>query len=203
MDPATAATIRGVLHNAASIRAIASVVMVESSSFDVLVDHTDISSGWATESGNLAESDTPTIDRISIRLHELSAMPKASQRLLDDSAFDIEGWLADRIAGKFARAEAAAFINGDGVDKPRGFLDHPKVDDAIWEWDNLGYIATGADGDFASVNAADSIVDLVYALGASYRANAVFRHELENRRCRAQDERCRWPLPVVGRSGLW
>jgi len=140
----------------------------------VLVDHTDISSGWATESGNLAESDTPTIDRISIRLHELSAMPKASQRLLDDSAFDIEGWLADRIAGKFARAEAAAFINGDGVDKPRGFLDHPKVDDAIWEWDNLGYIATGADGDFASVNAADSIVDLVYALGASYRANAVF-----------------------------
>ncbi|CUX81540.1 MAG: gene transfer agent major capsid protein [Roseibaca calidilacus] len=174
VDPATAATIRGVLHNAASIRAIASVVMVESSSFDVLVDHTDISSGWATESGNLAESDTPTIDRISIRLHELSAMPKASQRLLDDSAFDIEGWLADRIAGKFARAEAAAFINGDGVDKPRGFLDHPKVDDAIWEWDNLGYIATGADGDFASVNAADSIVDLVYALGASYRANAVF-----------------------------
>ncbi|WP_296641047.1 phage major capsid protein [Roseinatronobacter sp.] len=174
VDPATSDTIRGVLHNAASIRAIASVVMVESTSFDVLVDHTDISSGWATESGSVAESDTPTIDRISIRLHELSAMPKASQRLLDDSAFDIEGWLANRIAGKFARAEAAAFINGDGVDKPRGFLDHAAVDDAIWEWDNLGYIATGADGDFASINAADSIVDLVYALGASYRANAVF-----------------------------
>ncbi|MCC1481455.1 phage major capsid protein [Roseibaca sp. Y0-43] len=174
VDPATAATIRGVLHNAASIRAIASVVMVESTSFDVLVDHTDISSGWATESGSVAESDTPTIDRISIRLHELSAMPKASQRLLDDSAFDIEGWLADRIAGKFARAEAAAFINGDGVDKPRGFLNHTAVDDALWDWGNLGYIATGADGDFAATNAADSIVDLVYALGASYRANAVF-----------------------------
>ena len=47
-------------------------------------------------------------------------MPKASQRLLDDSAFDIEGWLAGRIADKFARAEAAAFISGDGVDKPKG-----------------------------------------------------------------------------------
>jgi HK97 family phage major capsid protein len=174
VDPATAETIRGVLHATASIRAIASVVTVESSSFDVLVDHTDVSTGWATEAGSVAESDTPSIDRISVRLHELSAMPKASQRLLDDSAFDIEGWLADRIANKFARAEASAFINGDGVDKPRGFLDHTAVADASWSWSNLGYIATGNAGDFAAVNASDAIVDLVYALSATYRANAVF-----------------------------
>ncbi|MGP9790101.1 phage major capsid protein [Roseinatronobacter sp. NSM] len=174
VDPETAQAIRGVLHATASIRAIASVVTVESTSFDVLVDHTDVSTGWATEALATAESDTPKIDRIPIRLHELSAMPKASQRLLDDSAFDIEGWLAARIASKFARAEAAAFISGDGVDKPRGFLTHTDIPDEIWEWGNLGYIATGAAGDFASTNAADAIVDLVYALGASYRANAVF-----------------------------
>jgi HK97 family phage major capsid protein len=48
------------------------------------------------------------------------------------------------------------------------------VPEATWSWTNLGYIATGADGDFASVNASDSIVDLVYALNATYRANAVF-----------------------------
>jgi HK97 family phage major capsid protein len=76
-------------------------------------------------------------------------MPKASQRLLDDSAFDIEGWLAERIADRFARAEAAAFIHGDGVDKPRGFLDHTAVaDNASLGWGNLGYVATGAAGDF-------------------------------------------------------
>lgn len=174
VDPETASVIRGVLSATASIRAISSVVTVESTSFDVLVDHTDVSSGWATETGAVPESDTPKIDRIPIRLHELSAMPKASQRLLDDSAFDIEGWLAGRIASKFARAEAAAFIHGDGADKPRGFLDHDTIEDAAWEWGNLGYIATGADGDFASTNAADAIVDLVYALDATYRANGVF-----------------------------
>ena len=59
----------------------------------------------------MAETDTPLIDRITIPLHELSALPKASQRLLDDSAFDIEAWLAGRIADKFARAEAAAFVS--------------------------------------------------------------------------------------------
>ena len=35
--------------------------------------------------GHHAETATPMIDRISIPLHELSALPKASQRLLDDS----------------------------------------------------------------------------------------------------------------------
>ncbi len=174
VDPETAAAIRSVLTSTASIRAIASVVTVEATSFDVLVDHTDVSTGWATETGTVAESDTPKIDRIPIRLHELSAMPKASQRLLDDSAFDIEGWLAGRIAAKFARAEAAAFISGDGVDKPRGFLDHDTVAEADWDWGEIGYIATGEAGDFASSNPADAIVDLVYALDATYRANAVF-----------------------------
>jgi HK97 family phage major capsid protein len=60
------------------------------------------------------------------------------------------------------------------VDKPTGFLTHPTAADASWSWGNLGYVITGADGDFAALNPADAIVDLVYALGARYRANASF-----------------------------
>jgi HK97 family phage major capsid protein len=88
----------------------------------------------------------------------------------DDSAFDIEGWLAGRIANKFARAEAAAFVNGDGVDKPKGFLTHAAVDNDIWTWGNLGYVPTEVDGDLTP----DAIIELVYALGAQYRANGAF-----------------------------
>ena len=174
VDPETSARIRGVLKSTSSLRAIANVVQVEATSFDVLVDHTDLGSGWATETAALAETGTPQIDRISIPLHELAAMPKASQRLLDDSAFDVEGWLAERIADKFARAEAQAFVAGDGVDKPKGFLTHATVDNILWAWGSLGYVPTGADGDFAPTNASDSIIDLVYALDAEYRANASF-----------------------------
>ncbi|WP_456388453.1 phage major capsid protein [Profundibacter sp.] len=174
VDPQTAETIQSVLNSAASMRSIANVVNVEATSYDVLIDHTDIGAGWADEATATAETGTPSIDRISIALHELSALPKASQRLLDDSAFDIEGWLAGRIADKFSRAEAAAFVNGDGSDKPRGFLDHTSVADGSWTWGNLGYIATGVDGDFDGINPADSIIDLVYALGAQYRAGATF-----------------------------
>lgn len=174
VDPQTAEAIRSSLKSSSSIRAIANVVQVEATSFDVLIDHTDLGSGWATEAGTITETATPQIERISIPLHELSAMPKASQRLLDDSAFDIEGWLAGRIADKFSRAEASSFISGDGLDKPKGFLAHAKTAEASWAWGNLGYIATGAAGDFASANAVDAVVDLVYALDATYRANATF-----------------------------
>jgi HK97 family phage major capsid protein len=174
VDPQTAESIKSMLVSTSSIRAIANVVNVESSSFDVLIDRTEVGSGWATELGAQLETSTPTIERISIRLHELSAMPKASQRLLDDSAFDVEGWLAGKIAMRFIRAEAAAFVSGDGIDKPKGFLLPAKVANASWAWGSLGYVATGAASDFAATNAADAIINLVYALSATYRANATF-----------------------------
>ncbi|WP_116597063.1 phage major capsid protein [Primorskyibacter marinus] len=171
VDPVTSASVNSVLATTASIRAIANVVNVEATSYDVLIDTTEMGAGWASEAGPSTETGTPIVDRIAIPLHELSALPKASQRLLDDAAFDIEGWLAGRIADKFARAEAAAFISGDGNDKPTGFLSHPTVDNDVWSWGNIGYVPTGADGGFAG---ADALIDLVYSLGAEYRANATF-----------------------------
>ena len=174
VDPVTASQIVGVLRSSASIRTIANVVQVEASAFDVLVDHTDIGAGWANETAERTETGTPQVDRISIPLHELSALPKASQRLLDDSAFDVEGWLAQRIADKFSRAEASAFVAGDGFDKPTGFLNYPKVDNEVFAWGSLGYVPTGVEGDFDAADPADAVVDLVYSLGARYRANASF-----------------------------
>lgn len=174
VDPQTSDRIMGVLRAASSIRAVATVAVVEAGVYDVLVDHTDIGAGWTTETGSVMETDTPQIERISIPLHELSASPKASQRLLDDSAFDIEGWLAERIADRFTRAENAAFVNGDGVDKPTGFLSYSTLPNDSWAWGNLGYVPTGTAGDFSSVDPSDAIVDLIYSLGAEYRVNASF-----------------------------
>ena len=175
VDPQTSDTVRGVLDSTTSIRRIATVVNVEATSFDVLVDHGARGYGWSSETEVRTDvADAPQVARISIRLHELSAMPKASQRLLEDAAFDVEGWLAQRIAETFARAEADAFVGGDGVDKPKGFLRNPKIRDADWAWESLGYVATGQAGGFGGPDPAEALVDLVYALGAQYRANATF-----------------------------
>lgn len=174
VDPRTADTVKSMLVATGSIRSIASVVTVDASNFDVLIDRSDVGTGWVTETGSVSETATPLIERISIRLHQLAAMPKASQRLLDDSAFDVEGWLAEKIASRFIRSESAAFVNGDGVDKPKGFLLPAKVANASWTWGSLGYVPSGAAADFPATNAVDCIVNLVYALAAPYRANATF-----------------------------
>lgn len=174
LDPVTSQSIHSVMRGAGTLRSVASLVEVSATSYDVLVDYTDLGATWASETGSLSDTTTPQVDRISIALHDLSALPKISQRLLDDSAFDIEGWLSGRIAEKFMRAESDAFINGDGSDKPRGILDHTIVADSVAVWGELGYIPTGAAGALDSSDPADALVDLVYALEAKYRANGAF-----------------------------
>ncbi|ATQ57471.1 phage major capsid protein [Paracoccus yeei] len=172
--PTVALQVQEALNSMASLRKVANVVTVESANFEMLVDMGDIASGWATEAAAQAETGTATVTRVVIPVHELSAMPKASQRLLDDAAFDVESWLAGRIADKFIRAEATAFISGDGTNKPKGFLTHARAANATATNVQIGTIASGATGDFAATNPANALIDLVYALGAQYRANATF-----------------------------
>jgi HK97 family phage major capsid protein len=174
LDQQTARQIAAVRGGADSIRGIATVVAVEAGSYEALVDHDDIGTAWATESGVMAETPTPTLTRIVIPLHEIAAMPRASQRLLDDSAFDVECWLSRCIADRFARAESAAFVTGDGANKPKGFLSHPTAPASSAPWGSIGYVASGAPGGFGGSDPSDAIVDLVYSLGARYRTNAVF-----------------------------
>jgi HK97 family phage major capsid protein len=74
----------------------------------------------------------------------------------------------------FAEQEGAAFVNGDGTNKPKGFLASTIVADSAWSWGNLGYVASGAAGAFAAASPSDALVDLVYSLRAGYRQNASF-----------------------------
>ena len=171
--PQVAETVQMVLSTASSLRKLANVVTVESATYEVLVDKNDMGAGWATETV-APETSAPGVERIVIPVHELSAMPKASQRLLDDAAFDVESWLAEKIADKFSRAEAAAFIKGDGVDKPRGLLAYPTAEDGTETEGQIGVVGTGEFGAFLPSTGADALVDLVYALDADYRANGCF-----------------------------
>lgn len=57
---------------------------------------------------------------------------------------------------------------------------------------------TGAAADFATTNAADCIINLACAK-CGLPGERHLRDELEDRGRGAQDEGCRWPLPVVGR----
>jgi HK97 family phage major capsid protein len=130
--------------------------------------------GWVGETDARAQTASPTLDSLSFPAMELYAMPAATAALLEDSAVNIDEWLAGEVDQVFASQEGAAFVNGDGTNKPKGFLQYTTVANASWTWGNIGYIASGAAGAFPASNPSDVLVDLIYAVKAGYRQNAVF-----------------------------
>ncbi|MGQ0660232.1 phage major capsid protein, partial [Sphingosinicella sp.] len=158
------------------IRAIANVVRVGSAGYRKLVTTGGTPSGWAAEGGARAETDTPDFAEIAPPFGDLYANPAASQAMLDDAAFDVEAWLAEEIAVEFARAEGAAFVSGDGTNKPKGFLAAPNSadPDATRAFGTLQFIRTGVAGGFPASAPQDKLIDLVQSLRTPYRQGAAF-----------------------------
>jgi HK97 family phage major capsid protein len=138
--------------------------------------------GWVGETDVRAQTAAATLDSISFPAMELYAMPAATATLLEDSAVNIDEWLAGEVEQVFAVQEGAAFVAGDGTNKPKGFLSYTNVANATWTWGNIGYIATGSAGAFPASNPSDVLVDLIYALKAGYRQNG---HFVMNRKTQA------------------
>ena len=155
------------------IRAIAQVVQTGSAGYRKLVTQGGAASGWVSEIAARPETDTPIFAEIAPPSGELYANPAASQAMLDDADFDLESWLASEIAMEFARAEGAAFVNGDGVNRPRGFLQAPvsAVGDTTRPFGTVQYVgsgnATGFDGEPDA-----KLIDLVHTLKAGHRQGA-------------------------------
>ncbi|HSP24987.1 MAG TPA: phage major capsid protein, partial [Saliniramus sp.] len=156
------------------IRAIAGNRMISGGLYKVAHSISGPASGWVSETAARPQTDSPTLAELSVPAMELYAMPAATQTLLDDAIVDIDQWIAEEVETAFAEQEGAAFITGNGVNKPRGFFDYDAVADSAWEWGKLGFVASGAVGDFAAGDPSDALVDLIYALKAGYRQNASF-----------------------------
>jgi HK97 family phage major capsid protein len=152
------------------IRQIANVVTVGNDAFEVLADATEAAAAWVTEAQARAETATPTFNKIRIPVQELAASPRASQRLLDDSSFDMEAFLAAEVAGKFARLENTAFVSGTGTGQPRGFLTYA----AGTAWGQIEQVKTGVAGAWPASNPADILLDLMTKLKSSYLNGAAW-----------------------------
>jgi HK97 family phage major capsid protein len=156
------------------IRSLAAVREISGSTLKKAFSTTGPAVGWVNEIGARPQTNSQVLADLSFPAAELYAMPSATQALLDDGAIDIEQWIADEVEAVFAEKEGQAFVAGDGVDKPKGFLAYPSVANSAWSWGNLGYIPTGGLGAFGSTNPSDQLMDLIYALKGGYRQNATF-----------------------------
>jgi len=148
------------------IRQFAAIENIGSDSIELIADENEAGFGWVGEQETRPETTTPDIGKRVIHAHEQYAEPRATQKLLDDAGFDVEGWLAGKVAERFARAEATAFVTGDGVARPRGFTTYPNGT-------STGQIEqiTSATTDVISHN---DVYNLIYAVKSPYLANARF-----------------------------
>ena len=167
VTPAMSAEIVKKVFESSPIRQLASVQTIGTDSLEIMEDLNEASSGWVGESESRSETNTPQIAKIVIPVHELYAMPKASQKFLDDASINVEAWLTEHVAAKFARDEATAFISGNGVNKPKGILSYTSGTTLPT---TIEQVVTGS----AAAITADGLIDLVYALKEPYKANATF-----------------------------
>jgi HK97 family phage major capsid protein len=172
VDPDTSGRIIKKIFETSPVRQYASVQVISTDALEGLRDLDETTFGWVGETSSRVETSTPQLEKWRIPVHEMYAEPRATQKLVDDMAIDLEGWLADKVADKFARAENTAFVNGTGVDQPRGFLTYPAGTT------NPGQVqqkTTGANGAFgADPDGGDALINMIHALKSQYRANGVF-----------------------------
>ncbi|MEL6220403.1 MAG: phage major capsid protein, partial [Pseudomonadota bacterium] len=167
-------TIDRVLTITSTVRAVARVMRISGRSYKKFVNRGGSTAVWVGEKDARPETATPRLAGIEFVLQELSASPATTQRLLDDAALDIAQWLADEVSIEFTEAEGAAFVSGDGVNKPKGFLAYPTVVNTNYAWGKIGFEKSGNASAFADTDPGNALIDLVYALRAGYRQNGQF-----------------------------
>jgi HK97 family phage major capsid protein len=150
------------------MRQLASVMTIGSDTYEVILDNDEAASGWVGESAPRPNTGTPGLGKLTIYCNELYANPKATQKILDDAGIDMEAWLGQKVADKFARDEATAFVSGNGVNKPKGFLSYAAGTDIGLQ--QIQQVVTG----HATAFTYDGMVDLQNSLKEPYQVNATF-----------------------------
>ncbi len=162
------------LGNISPIRRLAAVREISGNVYKKPFMTAGAAAGWVGETDARPQTATPTLAELSFPAMELYANPGATATLLEDAAVDIDAWVAGEVESTFAEQEGTAFVSGDGVNRPKGFLAYPTVANGSWSHGNIGYVASGAAGAFPASNPSDVLIDLIYALRPGYRQNATF-----------------------------
>lgn len=123
---------------------------------------------WVGETETRTETES-AYGKVVIPVNEASCYIDVSLRLLEDAAVNVEAEVAYDLAEEFGRLEGAAYVAGDGVKKPLGFIDTAS---------GLSYTPSGHASAFltptTSVNPADCLISLMYAMAPAYRAGGAW-----------------------------
>ena len=171
------------VYEQSTMRQLANVVTISGDKLEGIIDNNEAGAGWVSELGSRSDSTTPQLGKYEIYAHEMYAMPKISQKLIDDSSTNVEAWLAGKVADKFARVEGTAFTTGTGTGQPRGLFSYTTAAtaDDTRAWGTFEHVKTGTNGAFNTTTKSDVLFDLIGAFKDQYLQNASFLMRREMR----------------------
>lgn len=159
--------------HASPMESLVSAITAGAESYERLFDLRGLASGWVGESDARPVTASPTLGQFRPTYGELYASPQATQKMLDDAFFDVEGWLAAAVAEKFAQDLDVAIISGNGTNKPKGILAYTLAQTAD-ESRAFGTIEKRHTGTSAGGITADFLMDVQRMLKPGYRANSTW-----------------------------
>lgn len=164
----------GRIFETSPLRQVARIEQTDTSENSYVIDDDEFESGWVAETQARPNTANAKVGEKRIALHELYAQPVATQKILDDAFVDLEAWINRKVSAKFSRDENTAFVSGNGIDKPRGFLTYPaSADPDVYERDTIGQQNLGGTS-FGSITVADGLIELQALIKEEYQPNAVW-----------------------------
>lgn len=171
--PEFGGVIKTYAYESSPIRMLASTTTIGTDMLEYVLDNDQNTSGWVGEQASRSNTTTPTFGKLNIYVNELYSNPAVTQKLLDDAMFDVESWLAAKVAEEFARKEATAFVTGSGVGQPKGIMSYTASGASTATTVAAQQIEQVVTGD-ASNFTYDGLVNLQNSLKETYQTNAVF-----------------------------
>lgn len=165
-------TIQQRLVTLSPMRDIAQVQEIGGNGFRKLVNTSGFGSGWVGETAARPQTSTGQLQPLDFTTGELYANPAASQQMLDDAVVNLEEWIAGEVETEFSLQEGLAFVAGDGVNKPRGFLTYATggTAAAVHPAGAIPVVTASS----ATAITVDNLIDLVYALPQQLSQDARF-----------------------------
>lgn len=154
------------VYETSALRSFATVEQISGKELVIPRDEGEFGYGWAGETESPSETTTSQFGESKIAVHEMYAEPRATQQMLEDAGFDVEGWIDGKVGEKFGRVEATAFFTGNGVNKPKGLLTYANGTSGS----TIEQVVSGA----AANVTADGLYNLVFSLKDYYTQNARF-----------------------------
>ena len=110
------------IFNQSPIRRSAKIVNISRENIDIATYTNDIVVSWGDERQVAPETDA--FSKKVIQICDLTAQPKITQRMIDDSEIDHEAWIAELLSDVFSSQEDKAFLYGTGNNQPKGILSY-------------------------------------------------------------------------------